>query len=126
MAGGDGPPYWGGDDTGKNWRMLRAVLHVLRDRLPVAQCAPLSAQLPLILRGLYFEGRNPSQQPTPLRREDEFVQAVTEELSGHPEIDPRQAIDDMFRLLNQQMTAGEVAKVRQALPAELQPLWPAF
>lgn len=35
---------------------LRAVLHALRDRLPAQSAVNFAAQLPLLLRGVYFEG----------------------------------------------------------------------
>ena len=114
----------GRDDPQKNWQMLRAVLHVLRDRVTVEQCAHLSAQLPLIVRGLYFEGWRPAGQPRPLRSRDEFVRAVGEELSAHPEIDPHQAIKTVLGLLAGRITRGELEKIQGMLQPEIQALWP--
>jgi uncharacterized protein (DUF2267 family) len=114
----------GRDDQRKAWQTLRAVLHVLRDRLPVEQCAHLGAQLPLVITGLYYEGWTPSNQPTKLRTRDEFIQAVNQELSGHPEIDPNQATDTVLRLLSKHLSEGELDKVKGMLQPELQDLWP--
>ena len=114
----------GRDDSQKAWAMFRAVLHVLRDRLTLDQTAHLSAQLPLVLRGLYFEGWRPSDQPMPLRTRDQFIQAVAEQLSGHPEIDPNQAVAGVFKVLGDRITRGELDKIRNMLQPELQALWP--
>ena len=114
----------GRDDPRKAWQTLGAVLHVLRDRLPVEQCAHLGAQLPLVVTGLYYDGWTPSNQPTKLRSRDEFIQAVNQELSGHPEIDPNQAAESVLRLLNSHLSEGERDKIKDMLQPELQDLWP--
>jgi uncharacterized protein (DUF2267 family) len=44
---------WG--DHHKSFRLLRAWLHALRDSIPLSEVAHVSAQLPLIVRGLFFE-----------------------------------------------------------------------
>jgi len=38
------------------YNALRAVLHVLRDRLTPEQAVHLGAQLPTLVRGIYYEG----------------------------------------------------------------------
>jgi uncharacterized protein (DUF2267 family) len=42
---------------------LRAVLHALRDRLPPDEAVDLAAQMPLIIKGVYFDGWDPSATP---------------------------------------------------------------
>lgn len=114
----------GRKDEEKAWEMMRGVLRVLRDRITVAQTAHLSAQLPMVIRGMYFENWRPADQPVKLRKQEEFVEAVAEELSMHPEIDPPQAIDGVFRMLNNRISHGELEKVRKMLPPEIRDLWP--
>ncbi|RKZ33892.1 MAG: hypothetical protein DRQ37_08340, partial [Gammaproteobacteria bacterium] len=57
----------GWDDRRKGYRALRASLHALRDRMPVTEAAHISAQLPLLLRGTFYEGWRPSATPTKAR-----------------------------------------------------------
>ena len=42
-----------GEDHQRAYHALRAVLHALRDRLPVDHAAALAAQLPMLIRGFY-------------------------------------------------------------------------
>jgi uncharacterized protein (DUF2267 family) len=44
---------------------LKVVMHEVRDRLPVPLAANFSSQMPLIVRGIFFEGWSPgSERPT--------------------------------------------------------------
>ena len=56
------------DDEAAALSALRAVLHQLRDRLTPEEAVDLAAQLPLIVRGIYFEAWRPARTPPPRRR----------------------------------------------------------
>jgi len=103
---------------------LRAVLHALRDRLTVEQAVHLGAQLPVIVRGLYYEGWHPAGKPTGERQVEAFVARVAAEL---PPKFPRDALGvtrAVFDLLWQELDPGEIAKVIDTLPVPLRSLWP--
>ncbi|SFK96561.1 DUF2267 domain-containing protein [Geodermatophilus ruber] len=55
--------HLGTEDEQFAYRVLRAWLHRVRDRLGIDVAAHFSAQLPLVLRGLFFEGWVPHQVP---------------------------------------------------------------
>ena len=44
-----------GPDRQVAWKVLSTVLHKLRDRLPLELAAHLGAQLPLLVRGVYYD-----------------------------------------------------------------------
>lgn len=70
----------GPEDMQKSYQSLRAVLHTLRDRLSVDEAADLGAQLPILIKGIYYDGYKPSRTPVKIRTKDEFLSSVKEEL----------------------------------------------
>ena len=112
----------GTDDGDAAHRALRAVLHVLRDRLPVEEGAQLSAQLPIFVRGVYFENWKPSTTPETYRDVDEFLERVEKEMAAHGETEASFAVSAVAKVLERHVSAGEIEDVRAALPAELRAL----
>ncbi|MDY7090093.1 MAG: DUF2267 domain-containing protein [Actinomycetota bacterium] len=55
--------HLGTDDRHAAYRMLRAWLHTLRDRLPVNTAADFAAQLPEFFRGVFYDGWQPNRVP---------------------------------------------------------------
>ena len=105
---------------------LRAVLHALRDRLPRENAAELGAQLPMLIRGMYYEGWDPSKEPNRARHQQEFFDLVSAELKEHTELrDARRLTKIVFGVLAKHLSAGETEKVLRTLPAEIRQLWVA-
>ena len=105
---------------------LRAVLHALRDRLLPDEAVDLSAELPMLVRGFYFEGWRPNLHTDRERTLDEFIDHVRRELhNARFTVDAEAACRAVFALLSRRISAGEIRDVRAELPAVLQPLWPA-
>ena len=105
------------------FKALRAVLHTLRDRLPLNEAAHFSAQLPMLMRGLFFDGWRPADVPVKLSQE-EFFQAVDALIWTPQSIDPVRVTRGVFSVINRHISPGEVEKVRSVLPRDLQALWP--
>ena len=103
---------------------LRAVLGLLRDRLSVDEAANLGAQLPTLVRGLYYEGYHPAGTPLKLRHLDDFLNVLRERMKAHPEVPPEAAARAVFALLAQHVSPGEIDDVVSCLPRELRALWP--
>lgn len=104
---------------------LRAVLHALRDRLTPEQAAHFGAQLPTVIRGIYYEGWHLAGTPTTDRQVQEFADRVAAQL---PATFPRDAVgttEAVFDLLAQELDAGEITKIKATLPEPLRGLWPA-
>lgn len=102
---------------------LRAVLHVLRDRLSVDEAVDLGAQLPMLIRGFYYGGWRPAGRPLKHRHRTEFLQLVAKDCPGLTSSELEPAVRAVFKLLARHVTAGEIGHVRDQLPAEVRSLW---
>jgi uncharacterized protein (DUF2267 family) len=112
----------GSDDRHYAYRVLRAFLHTLRDRLTVNEAAQLAAQLPDLIRGIYYEGWDPSKTPLTYRRSTEFLDRLAEEALLHGETEASFATTAATRVLRDHVSEGELSDVFQILPAEIRGL----
>lgn len=103
---------------------LRATLHALRDRLPPESAVHLGAQLPMVIRGLYYEGWRIAGKPTDEHTVDEFCAHIERELPPNFPMDARTVSRGVFKALFDQIDPGESAKLIDQLPIPLRILWP--
>ena len=113
------------DDRDMVFRALRVVLHQLRDRMPVKEATDLGAQLPTLIRGVYYESWNPLHNPQPIHKAEDFVNDLIKKLHGHEEIHAESAMRGVFTLLSTHITKGEIDDVIGTLPDEIKAYWPA-
>ncbi|MBX9791004.1 MAG: DUF2267 domain-containing protein [Pirellulales bacterium] len=109
-------------DQNRAYRALRAVLHALRDRLTVNDAAHLAAQLPMLIRGVYYEGYHPHDKPLRERSKQEFLEHVGNEFVD-TEFDIERVTRAVLHVLAKHITSGEVDKIKQALPEGIRALW---
>jgi uncharacterized protein (DUF2267 family) len=107
------------DDARKALHALRAGLHALRDRLSVDEAAQLSAQLPLLVRGIFFEGWRPSGKPLRIRRKADFLALVREKYAPRTDAAADDIVTALFRVLGRHVTDGEITNVMLTLPEAL-------
>lgn len=110
---------------------LRGTLHAIRDFLPLDESAQFAAQLPMVVRGLYFEGWDPSRTPEPDRTREAFLRRVETELEHamwdeeYP-IDAEAAARAVLRILSDRISGGEMLQVARAMPKPVREFWPAL
>ena len=104
-----------GSDRHHAFQALRTFLQLLRDHLKVDEAAQLAAQLPLLLRGAFYEGWDPGHDLLHERGGDEFVQRFMERCPVKT-IDPQKALPAVWSVLKEHVSAGEVEDVFQSLP----------
>jgi uncharacterized protein (DUF2267 family) len=113
----------GWNNRHRSYRLLRVVLQTLRDWLPVNEAADLGAQLPELLRGVYYEHWRPGTTPVKQRSKGDFIARIDHAFKTDPIMFTPEAVAAVFNLLAHKITAGEVDDVRHALPADIRTLW---
>jgi uncharacterized protein (DUF2267 family) len=100
-------------------RVLRGFLHTLRDRLPVPETAHLAAQLPELLRGVFYEGWRPTTLPQRYHDLDTFLVRVVDRGQLAGETEAAYAAEAAARVMRRHVGAGEMNKVRAVLPHDI-------
>ena len=111
----------GGIGRREAYRDLRAFLHTIRDRLTVDQAAELGAQLPMLIRGIYYEAWDPSRVPVKMKAE-EFVEVFIERAGLPPDREPLASLKAAASVLRRHVTEGETEDVVSSLPIDIRRL----
>lgn len=109
----------GSDDPHQALHALRAGLHALRDRLSVEEAAQLAAQLPVVIRGIFFENWVPHGKPLRIRRREEFLDSVRQHYAPREDLAAADLMRALFRVLDFHVSEGELADILLSLPQEL-------
>ncbi|WP_020574215.1 DUF2267 domain-containing protein [Actinopolymorpha alba] len=110
---------WPRERRNQSYAALRALLHTLRDRLTVEQAAQLAAQLPMLVRGIYYEGWEPHKVPVKMGRE-EFLERIRRECRFEAPGGVEPLIHTVLQALRAHITEGEWEDVRASVPKNLE------
>jgi uncharacterized protein (DUF2267 family) len=110
-------------ETGRAHLLLRETLHALRDYLEPDEAVDLAAQLPVLIRGIYFEGWVPARTPAHPRGKADFLARVEAAFHKTPLEDSERAVTAVFDLLRRKVSGGEVEQVAAALRKPLRDLF---
>ncbi|WP_433296067.1 DUF2267 domain-containing protein [Pseudonocardia sp. CA-142604] len=109
---------WPKERRNRSYAALRAVLHALRDRLTVEEAAQLSAQLPMLIRGIYFEGWDPTKVPVKMHLDD-FLARIHDEFPFEIPDSPERLLGITVQALRRHITEGEWKDIRASLPEDV-------
>src|SRR5206468_6050740 len=101
------------------WHVLGAVLRALRDRIPVELAAHLGSQLPILVRGAYYDQWRPAGRPERIRTRDEFLARIAKELEDTRPVNIPKAAEAVFGILARHVSLGQIQKIVEALPADV-------
>ena len=105
------------------YKTLRAVLHTMRDRLPLNDAVHFAAQLPMFLRGLFYDGWEPAKVPVKMSS-TEFLQSVQQKIVSDQVIDPLRITRGVLAVIMSFAGVGEMEKIKHCFPKDLQELLP--
>ncbi len=111
------------EDEHKALRAMKVVLHALRDRLTVEEAAQVGAQMPVLLRGYYYDGWRPGRKPVKIRHRDEFLAKIQAGLKPDLSLDSEEVTRGVFQVLARHVSRGEVKDIKEILPEEIRELW---
>jgi uncharacterized protein (DUF2267 family) len=109
---------WPKDRRNQSYAALRAVLHSLRDRLTVDESAQLAAQLPLLVRGVYFDGWDPSIVPMKMNKE-QFLERVRHEFRYEVDGGVEPLVHTVLQAVRRHVTDGEWDDIMSGMPRDL-------
>jgi len=112
------------DDERQAYSLTRATLHALRDRLTVDEAMDLASQLPLLLKGVYYDGWKPSATPKPARTREAFFEEIRREMPDNFDLHLEAGVFAVFGVIGEHATQGQIEHVQNMLPEEVRDLWP--
>ena len=104
------------------YQLLRATLHAFRDRIGPENAVHFGAQLPMLIRGFYYEGWQLDKSTQKTRHLDEFLSAINDAAGRDLGPDVNAKVKAVFAVIAGRIDGHEIEKLRKVLPAELQPL----
>jgi len=113
----------GWQDYRKAYRALHVTLHALRDRLPLNEVAQFGAQMPMLIRGLYYEGWSPSRTPDKWLNKNQFVELVDIAFREERDFDAEHVLKAVFKTVEKHISVGENRDIAAVLPTKLSQLW---
>lgn len=114
--------HW--DDHQRAYHGLRAVLHAVRDRLPVPETAHFGAQLPMLVRGIFYDNWKPGATHPKVKTAQEFYDVVRQNFAADRNVNPMRLTEAVMTVLATNLSPGELEKLRGILPPHLRKIWP--
>lgn len=116
------------EDTNQAYRIMRSVLHTVREVLSPEESLHLIAQLPLLIKGVYVDGWHvPAKKK--LRSMNEFLARLREQNVpsagrdfGNDDLAKHQ-VKVVLNVLKRHVTTGEIQHMMDQFPMELAGLW---
>jgi uncharacterized protein (DUF2267 family) len=113
-----------GPDRSFAWHVLGVVLRGLRDQLPPELAAHLAAQLPLLVRGAFYESWNPGSASRKAKSDSDFLARIEDQLQWSRPSNAQRVVHAVLATLCRHVDKGQLASVRNALAEKVRRLWP--
>jgi uncharacterized protein (DUF2267 family) len=115
--------HW--EDKHDVYMALRASLHTLRDRLPPEEAAKFASQLPMLLKGVFYDNWRPGATPVKIRTPEKFLARAREQMAASkPNVNAEYMLRAVYGVLARHVSPGEWEDVRRSLPEPLREFIP--
>jgi uncharacterized protein (DUF2267 family) len=104
------------EDEEYAWRVLRADLQVIRDLVNNDEAAQLAAQLPMLLRGAFYDGFDPGHAPLRVRNAEEFAELLGDRAQVRNAGEALRAAQAANHVLERHVSPGEMDDVLSQIP----------
>jgi uncharacterized protein (DUF2267 family) len=118
------------EDNRSTLRIIKAVLHSLRDRLTAFEAKDLVAQLPMLLKAVWCDGWIPGKIPDKSikKKEDLFERVLySSEIVPLKDLenveDAKKAVIAIFSVLKRHLSQGEIDDIATQFPEDIKVLW---
>jgi uncharacterized protein (DUF2267 family) len=111
--------HWDENNQKKAFLALKAVLHQLRDLLPIESAAQLGDLLPIVIRGIFFENWKPTTPQVPEPKREDILKNMTSALYPYHSVDVEQTVRGVLQVLKQKLPTNELEAIIRGLPKEL-------
>ena len=115
--------YLGVQDKQVIYAAFKTTLTVIRDRLTIEEMADFAAELPVLLRGAFYEAWNPAKTPLKIKHVDDLYDLFLERYNGPFVLEPKIIIPKIIGFLSRKVSAGEMKDIKSILPKELKEFW---
>lgn len=112
----------GSADKRDAYRVLKAVLHALRDRSTVEESSQLASQLPELIRGAFYENWRPARTPERYRDAGAFLDRVRDHAGLAGETEASFAVSAVMTVLRRHVSTGELDDVLATMPSPVREL----
>ncbi len=114
------------EDRDTVYKATKAVLQTIRDLLPYEELFHFSANLPMVMKGMMFDGFNPiKDKKEKVKTEVEFYNQVQTYYDSQRRdlISGKEATMGVVNMLIDRVGEGEMKKVADNMPLKLKPLF---
>lgn len=115
-------------DTVRAGRVLKSIMHALRNQLTVEESVQLLAQLPMFLKAVYVESWTLHKPSKKAKHLDDFYKEIRaiNQLTAENDFPNDDSIDNalsvVFMALRKHISLGELEDIKAVLPKELKPI----
>lgn len=100
---------------------VKSVLHAIRDRLNVNEAVQFAEQLPMIMKGFYYESYVPAGKPEKFGK-DEFFERIINYSIG-VDIEPEKALWAVVSVIREKTGGCEMDDVQATMPSDMKHLF---